>query len=167
MKEEDKQKIQEAEIAKTKEFLIPSQERDLQEEQAEMYLNQDNTILATTLLRDGTPPAIKKHFWALTDKENALTNFDISDIKNSVLDSEDIMMNHIMTRGEFEYTFKERLELVQLKWAFNRKIMRSKNGFERNAIVKHITERRIEGFDGGGGAAPKKRGIISKIFRRG
>lgn len=127
-------------------------------------LNAPNPELIKHLLKDNTPQGIKETFWALTDKENALTNMTSDEIKDSILDLQDLQIAHVMTKGEFDYSFEDREQLSELGWAFIRKLRRSKDGFERNSIVKHIQERRIE--SGGAGMVQKRTGFLGRIFGR-
>lgn len=163
---EIKERVEERKEQNLDDFIIPLENRDVEQDRTSMFL-EGQAVFADQLLKDNTPPEIKKKFWSVTSKENALTFLDKDDIKNSALEFQDIMMTEVMTKGEFEYSFEERALMVQLGWAFFRKISRSKDGFERKKIVTQIQERTINTPDGGSAFRPKKRGFLGKIFGRG
>lgn len=139
---------------------VPEQER-----QSESVLEPNFRLIQFLVEDKSIPKHIRKDlFWAFSDKEMSLSNLTEKDIER-VLTGMNVAYNYyLMSKPDYEHTWKDDIDFRQLRMKVFVKLKRSQDGFERKLDatqirVSQIEEGQIKSTGGGIG------GRLGKFFR--
>lgn len=137
------------------------------------YANQNDMFSRPNDLRviqeynreENMPASAKKNFWALASKSIKLGFWKDSDFQELWLRQNSIKLNHIMSNPKHKYSFKDRVDILQMELLVYADFKRG-IGMERYKINERTLQATsvTQSIQGGGNAA-KQGGIGSAIKR--
>lgn len=147
-------------------------DEEQRQEQNAAFFREPQSFRFTKLLIDPktVPLKIRALFWAFLNKRLVLSNLEERDINKIMLQYDDSVVAHLMSKPVGDYSFQEEFDLTQLRSQVFTEAKRSKGGFERVQLNTQI--RGVIGSVSSGEPsftaspqAPVKKGIGGKISR--
>jgi hypothetical protein len=105
------------------------------------------------------PPNLSEPFWGFGDKENAISNLRPDDIKSVLNQFEIARLTYLMSKPEFEHSWKDELALNNLRPKLQVKLKRSEGGFERRLEATQIRQIQTDSL-----GREQKKGFLGRIF---